>query len=402
MDGITASKQDPHKDFGAVSRDLRMSVVLDMGYNRHLVFKPDGIDQSSVEVVTWPGYLQINGSMGSFSFRRLDDMFVFFRGDGNSPANVNPVYWGEKCISHGEGESAVRSYSPDRFRAAVKDDFDNYCDSDELTAQAKGEIWAKIERDVLPYANDAHEAATAVGAFKCNGFDFADFFDRSLEEHNYRFLWCCSAIAHAVFEYDKHKLTAVANICLGAEGLTTDDIANLRGLASQATPLETWRFQSKMGGAMVGGEVKDYVCGSGQPQIAMMMGDQQIENGRLIEATLHSLPMLLDASQRYVDAVSLTAGDEAVLRQRFEGDMRGAVSGGLIDATNGAAWSDELGAYAESVGGLPPTVSTFNAAWLSYKMASARFERVLREDEAVAPAPESPAVSRPATSRMRA
>ena len=59
----------------------QMSVLRDDGVNRHIRFKTPGTNSMYFDIITWPGFLCYTGDMGTYVFRRLEDMFQFFRTD---------------------------------------------------------------------------------------------------------------------------------------------------------------------------------------------------------------------------------------------------------------------------------------------------------------------------------
>jgi hypothetical protein len=98
----------------------RMIVIRNDGVNRHIRFKRPQSGTFWLDLITWPGTLCIDGDMGTYVFRRLEDMFEFFRTDrtcGEKDGRtlfINPGYWGEKLQSvpiHGDIKSSARNYS---------------------------------------------------------------------------------------------------------------------------------------------------------------------------------------------------------------------------------------------------------------------------------------------------
>ena len=57
----------------------QMQVIRDDGVSRHLRFKRPNTMCMHFDLLTWPGYLCYTGDMGTYVFRRLEDMFPFFR-----------------------------------------------------------------------------------------------------------------------------------------------------------------------------------------------------------------------------------------------------------------------------------------------------------------------------------
>lgn len=97
------------EQFKAETAEHLMTVLMDQSPEqpyRHVRFARPGTGIWSFSLVTWPGHLSISGDLESFTFRRLRDMFDFFRG-----GYVNPGYWAEKLVA---GRAEAR-FSPERF-----------------------------------------------------------------------------------------------------------------------------------------------------------------------------------------------------------------------------------------------------------------------------------------------
>ena len=59
----------------------QIQVIRHDGVNRHIRFKRPGSMSYYFDLITWPGHLCYTGDMGTYVFRRMDDMFEFFRDD---------------------------------------------------------------------------------------------------------------------------------------------------------------------------------------------------------------------------------------------------------------------------------------------------------------------------------
>lgn len=59
----------------------QMTILRDDGVNRHVRFKQPNSSNMFFDLITWPGCLCYTGDMGTYVFRRLEDMFEFFRTD---------------------------------------------------------------------------------------------------------------------------------------------------------------------------------------------------------------------------------------------------------------------------------------------------------------------------------
>lgn len=196
----------------------KMQVIRDDGVHRHIRFKRPQSGTYWFDLITWPGTLCIDGDMGTFVFRRIEDMFEFFRSDREyalrkgSKLAINPSYWGEKiqatCKSGGHKE-----FSKERFRDAVKHEFDSWVEMQEPEDDVKAELWEELEQRVLPHADDGYtRAVDAAIEFEPDDeavlFEMVDFWDHRLEDYTYHFIWCCYAIAWGIQQYDDSKAPA--------------------------------------------------------------------------------------------------------------------------------------------------------------------------------------------------
>lgn len=194
-----------------------MTVIRDDGVHRHLRFRkaPPAGSEYWFDLITWPGSLCIDGDMGTYVFRRLDDMFEFFRTDREylehkgRKLGINPPYWGEKLqatANHG----GHKEFSEEFFKEAVKSEFDAWVESEEPSDEVKAALWEELEDRVLSCASDGDvRAIDAAIAFEPDNdgvdFEMRDFWDHRLEDYTFHFIWCCYAIAWGVKTYDEAK-----------------------------------------------------------------------------------------------------------------------------------------------------------------------------------------------------
>ncbi|HXC41133.1 MAG TPA: hypothetical protein VN667_19530 [Burkholderiales bacterium] len=182
-----------------------MTVLRADGVNRHIRFKRPGMQAYWFDLLTWPGVLCIDGDCGTYVFKRVEDMFKFFRPDHGEgePGRlfINPSYWAEKCASQSKFGEGIQRYSPEAFRAAVKADIEAHFEGSEDHEQ-KAIVMAAAEREVLPYADSEHEAYPAICEFESESFHFVDFFDRRLTDYTFHFIWNLYAIAWGIQQYD--------------------------------------------------------------------------------------------------------------------------------------------------------------------------------------------------------
>ncbi len=188
-----------------------MTVIRDDGVYRHIRFKRQDSSFYWFDLITWPGALCIDGDCGTYVFRRLDDMFEFFRTDREYLTRkgcqlaINPSYWGEKLQAE-DKHSGFHEFSKELVTESVKRWFDDWVESEEPSEFRKSNLWEAIEDDVLYYSdNDPQDFMQAIHEFEHDGFRFTDFWEARTEDYTFQFIWCCYAIAWGVKTYDEHK-----------------------------------------------------------------------------------------------------------------------------------------------------------------------------------------------------
>lgn len=183
-----------------------MTSHCDNGIHRHLAFKNPDSFACGFHITTWPGYLAISGDMGSYVFSRLPDMFEFFRGDDG----INPGYWAEKLTAHDQ-HGGHKAFDSDLYRECLKRDFEGWHFTSE---DDRAKAWEAIEDEWggISQADTLHDALNKALRWKCpiSGQGFTDFWDHTLEDYTYRFIWCCLAIVWAIGIYDASKVEIAA------------------------------------------------------------------------------------------------------------------------------------------------------------------------------------------------
>lgn len=189
------------EQFEADTKGHIMTIEHDDGVFRSLCFaKPDTICQS-FKIVTYPGGLTYTGDMGHFMFRRLRDMFDFFRGDG-----INPSYWAEKCVAGRVKEMSTGSIV-DAITAAV----DEFCDGHDVGRNERNELRERLFEAAPTDSADAFVAwAQSVSEDVETPKGYAEFtmedaWEHDLEDYTHRFLWCLHAIVWGIGVYDAEK-----------------------------------------------------------------------------------------------------------------------------------------------------------------------------------------------------
>lgn len=193
------SEMDMLERFMGDVAEHEMTVLHDDGLYRHVRFKKPDTIGFYFDLITWPGHLTVAGDMGTYTFRRLPDMFDFF----TSPT-INAQYWAEKT----GGAAGVEQYSPRLFRQRVTEAYDEHVQEDP-GAEHLGELWDRIVDCVLDRSDEEREALAAAGAFSDPNFEFYDSWEWHLTDYTFHFLWCCHAIRWGVEKY-KASIPAVA------------------------------------------------------------------------------------------------------------------------------------------------------------------------------------------------
>lgn len=194
----------------------RMTVLHDDGLYRHLRFvrhdpetgKPRGTYW--FDLITVPGALIFQGDGDTYAFRRLEDMFEFFRQP--VAATINPDYWSEKLVS---GHGDVKKYDQDLLAEVVTETVAGYYEGetipdglmDAIQSEVLDELCGdeSLDRNVVDtfefYANpdDRYRAGTRPD------FQFHDIYEWRTRDYDWWFLWACQAITWGIAQYDTHQ-----------------------------------------------------------------------------------------------------------------------------------------------------------------------------------------------------
>lgn len=197
-----------------------ITIFKDDGLYRNIRFSNPNSSTYSFNLITWPGYLCINGDMGTYVFKRIDDMFKFFRMEDSDynkrngiTIDINPGYWSEKLESV-DRMSGYIAYDSEKFEIKVREYYNDYVESYLDDENDRDELWNAIEDGVISNSVDESSAYDSIFSFyyEINGekFEFIDFFDGGgVESYTYHFIWCLYAIVWGINEYDKFKLENV-------------------------------------------------------------------------------------------------------------------------------------------------------------------------------------------------
>jgi hypothetical protein len=185
-----------------------MTVLRDDGLYRHVRFRDPALGFCmQFDIITWPEHLCYTGDMGTYVFSRIDDMFQFFRREPDG--NVALGYWAEKCIS--SDRDGLKEFLKDALEAAVKADYDDFVDRENLSDEDKVGLWEEIKYEILKSSSieSAIDAASRFRFLPHGGTHqlevFPDFWESNLEGYTPRFVWCCFALPWAIAKYDAAK-----------------------------------------------------------------------------------------------------------------------------------------------------------------------------------------------------
>jgi hypothetical protein len=220
-----------------------MTIIRDDGLNRHVRFKKPNSSDMFFDLITWPGSLCFTGHMGTYVFRRLEDMFEFFRmSERNLDKNregglsINRSYWGEKLDAI-DTRGGYKKYDPAKFTFVVRAKCAEWlmkCPKPE-----RRELLEAVHSDVLIYADDGEDRARrAVVDFEhktpTRKFQFEDFHEHDLTDYTHRYTWCCYALAWGVAQYDKAKQDVKPSDAIPFGDEQLQDLTALQKFASRA------------------------------------------------------------------------------------------------------------------------------------------------------------------------
>ena len=186
-------------DFDRDIATHEIKIVMDEGLNRHIIFSRPNSNDYRFDLITYKGGLLFRGDMGVLVFERLNDMFEFFR-----DKRINTGYWAEKLVA--VDPRGYESWSWDKFKAAVKHDLDNHCetmhDQEKITS-----LREEVDDELHECEEDEYSSVQMIRNFDHEGFSFVDFWEHDLKDYTFHYVWACFAIVWAIEQYDKHKST---------------------------------------------------------------------------------------------------------------------------------------------------------------------------------------------------
>ncbi len=200
--------------FARDTADHTMAVLHDDGLYRHLRFTQPRNEIGWFDLITVPGALIFQGDGDSFVFRRISDMFAFFR-DSAWAGRPNIGHWEEKMT---DDPKRAYAYSEDRFREYVQESVDS---CPELIGLADAVRERVLEHEWgIDHEAGARQALSDFSFYanpddrysgKTPDFLFEDAAEADFQDYYWWFLWACHAIVWGIAQYDAAKLTAVAS-----------------------------------------------------------------------------------------------------------------------------------------------------------------------------------------------
>jgi len=185
--------------------------LMDQEVYRHIRFKNKDSSNYWFDLITTPHCLTIRGDMGSWSFTRLEDMFQFFRTDGNKP---NYQYWAEKCESV-DRHSKIEQFSVEKFNNALLERAHEFIENNVFSNEEKKVFLEELQNEVVLQGfegeNDLIHRHDWEYVFEDGSkFDIHEWLssgDDTFNELSSRYIWICNAIMWGIQQYDQYKLT---------------------------------------------------------------------------------------------------------------------------------------------------------------------------------------------------
>ena len=184
-------------------KNHQMTVLMDIGVNRHLRFSDDNGKKTNhwFDIVTFDEGLLFTSGFGCYSFSRrfVSDMLEFFR-----RRDSNSRYVAEKITSKSESEEV---FSDRLAKEYLLDSFSIWLDEKEFKEDEAKRLFDefKIELDECDFSS-IEGVRMAYDEFDFNGhlikFDFDDFYPYELSQ---KYIDCVDAIKFGIKKYDELK-----------------------------------------------------------------------------------------------------------------------------------------------------------------------------------------------------
>ncbi|ENX48284.1 hypothetical protein F886_00085 [Acinetobacter sp. NIPH 542] len=191
-------------------KDHVLTINLDQGVFRDITLKRPNSGSFYYNITTRPGHLMISGDMGTFVFKRLEDMFNFFR-DENDSYQINTGYWEEK-LEAGCKRGGVKEFSSDVAKDILLELLDEHLkgiDSGDYDRDNRDEKEAieEIENLISLAESDEYDFIAEIRNWDndSNNVEINDWWEWDFTEYSYHYIWCLYAIVHAIKLYDAVK-----------------------------------------------------------------------------------------------------------------------------------------------------------------------------------------------------
>jgi len=192
------------QSFIADTKDHIMTILSDDGgVNRRIMFSNNGSSVYQYTIHTWTGHLMVTGDMGTYVFKRIDDMFDFFDTQ-SSNYKINTGYWAEKLIAINSNcgqDASIKKYIPALFETMIKECFDDWVEGYDVSNEDKTKAWKSVQEDVLCHAEDEYTACMEAYNFSYKGLNFYDESFDSCKEYTYHYVWILYAIVDGINQY---------------------------------------------------------------------------------------------------------------------------------------------------------------------------------------------------------
>lgn len=206
----SAVEREIRERFARETRDHELTILHDDGLYRHLMFRHPTNSAYWFELITAPNSLTFQGDGTAYTFRRLRDMFEFFRNNPDRLTHrINPHYWAEKVVSgHAPAYGCFKEYSEELLNEQVT----NELKEAEKEHPGVTAAWASETEGTWPQWEIHHEegAREALRDFRHGKFDFGETWEWDLRDWDWWYLWACHAIVWGIAEYDATRAEQAA------------------------------------------------------------------------------------------------------------------------------------------------------------------------------------------------
>lgn len=194
------------KEFLNQVKKHELKILRDEGLYRHIRLAAPETLNAYFEIITWPGHLCFTGDMGTYVFKRLEDMFSFFRTEIGTFPRINPGYWGEK-LQAVDTHVGYKKFDVEAFLENVFEIYEESLDKDTVNEKEFRNKKQQLAEAVFSAHLDSGEPGVFNKTrdwFEEQGLQI-DLWEVSCLEYTYHFLWCCYAIQWAIGKYDEVK-----------------------------------------------------------------------------------------------------------------------------------------------------------------------------------------------------